>query len=276
MMYSPKTLGKRGSKLLLTLSSQNKDVFTLSDAQKVLKDLNPATLRKLLSRLVEKGWLKRLKGGKYLIVPLEAGPEGKWSEEAFVIVSYLTTSYAIAYWSALSYYGYTEQIARTIFVATPKRRPVSEIKVLGVPYKFITLKKHKFFGVDKVWVGGKEVNITDKEKTILDCLDHPEYCGGITEAAKGLSNAFEEGIDLERLTNYATRMENKTIFKRLGYLAEILDLPVPKNYLNEWKRNISKGYSLLDPSAGKRGKHNSNWNLTINVEEKELTSFKAY
>ncbi|MCI0877199.1 MAG: type IV toxin-antitoxin system AbiEi family antitoxin domain-containing protein, partial [Chloroflexi bacterium] len=44
-----------------------------------------ARARKALSRLESKGWLMRLERGLYLIVPLEAGPEGMWAENPLAI-----------------------------------------------------------------------------------------------------------------------------------------------------------------------------------------------
>jgi len=275
MTQNIKNLSKKEFQLLSFLSSKGKNIFTFKETVEFLKLKEPYS-RKFIHNLARKGWLKQIEKGKYLIVPLEAGLEGYWSEEAFIVASNLIYPYVISYWTALSYYGYTEQITRTIFVATTKRKFKSKIEIFGVPYKFITLKKHKFFGINKVWIGGKKVNITDREKTIIDCFDHPEYCGGIVEVAKGLSNAFEEGIDLEKITDYAMQMRNKTIFKRLGYLVEVLNLPVQEKYIDKWKKNVSKGYSLLFPAAGRKGKHNSKWNLKINIAENELTSFRRY
>ncbi len=42
-----------------------------------------------MARLVDKGWLERLAKGKYLIVPLEAGPDRTWTEDAHVIAGHL-------------------------------------------------------------------------------------------------------------------------------------------------------------------------------------------
>ncbi|GFP42055.1 hypothetical protein HKBW3C_01181, partial [Candidatus Hakubella thermalkaliphila] len=74
-----KALGRTSSKLLLALSANDKNIFTISDAQKVVKTSSAAT-RILLSDLVNKKWLIRLVPGKYLIVPLSAGEKAEYSE----------------------------------------------------------------------------------------------------------------------------------------------------------------------------------------------------
>jgi predicted transcriptional regulator of viral defense system len=99
---------------------QGKHVFRLEDAAPYWS--SPQMARKALSRLERRGWLKRLERGLYLVVPLDAGPIGHWSEDPLVIVAQLAPESAVAYWSALHYWGMTEQIPRTIFVQTLKRR----------------------------------------------------------------------------------------------------------------------------------------------------------
>lgn len=275
MAQAIKNLSQKETKLLATLSAEGKNIFLFENAFKLL-NLNRNHAWKFIHTLVDKGWLRQIEKGKYLIVPLEAFLEGRWSEEAFVIASNLVDPYALSYWSALNHYGYTEQIPRTIFVSTTKRKFKAETEVLGVPYKFITLKPHKFFGLTTIWFGSKKVVITDKEKTVTDCLDHPEYCGGIVEAAKGLVNGVENKINLEKLTDYAKKMKNKTILKRLGYLSEVLlELPL-QNYLPEWQKMISSGFSLLDPLSSNQGHYNSKWNLRINISKRNLTEWRTH
>lgn len=274
MTQNIKNLSKSETKLLATLSAQAKNLFTIRDAEKILSK-DRTRVKQALYELARKGWLRYLEKGKYLIVPLEAGLEGTWSEEAFVIASYLIYPYAISYWSALNYYGYTEQISRTVFVSTTKRKFKAETEALGIPYKFVTLKPHKFFGTTIIWFGTKKVTITDKEKTVVDCLDHPEYCGGIVEATKGLANALDDKVDLGKLTFYAEKMNNRAIFKRLGFLSEALELPVT-DYLQQWRKMITSGYVLLDPLSAKTGKYNSEWNLKINVSKANLSEWRTH
>jgi len=291
-MSENRTLGKSGSKLLSKLSVNNKSAFTVEDAQNALPEKSYDALRQLLSRLVRSGWLIRLKGGKYLIVPLEAESPDTWSEDSFVLASAsvsgtsavsarahvanpnLQMQYAISYWSALNYYGYTEQIPRTVFVSTPNRETSTSQAILDVPYRLVFLSPKKFFGLTTVWQDNKPVQITEKEKTIIDCLDRPRLCGGIVEAAKGLSEGFKDGIDFSKLSSYAQRIGNATVFKRLGFLVESLELPV-ETWLDDWQKSISKGYSLLDPTQPKRGQYNAKWHIIINVLEPSLINKKG-
>ena len=72
-----------------------------------------------------------------------------------------------------------------IFVSSTKRIPKQTLH--GTQFRFVLLKSKNFFGNTKHWATKQQsVEISDLERTILDGLRHPEYCGGITDVAKGL------------------------------------------------------------------------------------------
>lgn len=264
-----KGLSKKESYLLSSLSEKKKNLFEITDIINEL-DCTYNYAKVIASRLVKKKWILLLEKGKYLIVPLDAGTESIYTEHEFVIASSLVNPYYIAYWSALNYYGMTEQVPFTVFVASTKR--IKNKKIHDVNYEFITLSKKKFFGSITANISGKNIFISDREKTVADCLDHPEYCGNITEAAKALWNARKE-IDFKKLINYAIKMKNRAILKRLGYLIHKLEIIVPQDIDKEIKRNLSKGYSMLDTAKKANGKYNSEWNLMINISDKDLLEF---
>jgi len=213
-------------------------------------------LKVILSRMEEKGSIERIEKGKYLIIPLSS-EKGKYTLHEFVIASYLVEPYAISYWSALHHYGLTEQIPGTVFVQTPARKKKNLLEIFGVNYQIVRMKEDKFFGIRKEWIEEISVSITDKEKTIIDCLDKPHYAGGIIEAAKALKNS---SLDYEKLRTYAVRMDNFAVIRRLGYISERmgvpLDLPQPR----------SKSYLLLDPTMPAKGENDAKWRLKINAD----------
>ncbi|MFA4935958.1 MAG: hypothetical protein WC568_08995 [Candidatus Methanoperedens sp.] len=254
-----KSLSKTESYMLSRLSEEGTEIFTVKDVSNVL-DKSYSVSRKIISNLKAKKWIEKIEAGKYLILPLSAGVKPKYTEHEFVIGSKLVEPYYISYWSALNYHHMTEQIPFSVFIATTKRK--SNRKILDVNYIFVTLSKKKFFGYSSVNISGKNVFISDKEKTIADCLDHPEYCGDITEAAKALKS---KNIFFEKIADYAIKIGNATILKRLGYLSEVLKLNLGEGLKKRMLKNISKGYSVLDPSVKMRkGKYNEKWRLLIN------------
>ncbi|MBL7062637.1 MAG: hypothetical protein ISS49_00330 [Anaerolineae bacterium] len=211
-------------------------------------------------------------------LPLGGDVNVGYDVHSFRIVPHLARPYAVAYWTALHHYGYTEQIPDVIFIATTAARGSATLTIeeLGLTYRFVTLAPHKFFGHHRLWIEGQEIAITDRAKTVIGCLDHPEHCGGVVEAAKGLCESLsEEHVSPPLLTEYAGRMQNRAIFKRLGYLAELLGLPVGDE-IARWRAALSTEYSLLDPLAGDHGPYNSRWQLRLNRPPADLTDWLVH
>ena len=248
----------RGIDLLNSLAKKG-NTFTFNDALKV-SNLSTKSLQKVLYRLQQRGAIERIEKGKYLIIPLGA-EKGKYTLHEFVIGSLLVESYSIAYWSALNFYGLTEQIPATVFIQTNIRRFNYNPEVFGVQYKIVKIKKEKVFGIRKEWIEETQINITDKEKTIIDCLDKPQYCGGIIEVAKALKN---NKFDRKKLEDFAQRIGNSGVLRRLGYLCELLNVKIKLPKLN------TRNYLLLDPTMPEKDTKNARWRLIINLDEKVL------
>ena len=70
-----------------------------------------------------------------------------------------------------------------------------------------------------------------------------------------------EHKNLPLMIDYVARMKNDTIFKRLGFLMEML-APGEKALLEEIKSKISSGYSKFDPSV-ENSRILKRWNLKI-------------
>jgi predicted transcriptional regulator of viral defense system len=263
-------LTRNESLLLSSLSEKGKTIFKIEDISAELK-CSYKYAKVLANNLTKKKWIIVLKRGVYLIVPLSAGVRSHYTEHEFVIASYLVSPYYIAYWSALNFYGITEQTPFTVFVATTRRAKTRE--VLNSRYSFITLSKRKFFGFEPTAVSTYKINISDREKTLADALDHPEYSGGIPEVAKSLWNAKEK-VSIERIVSYAERMGNAAIVKRLGYLVESLNINVDSKILPRMKGMISPGMAALDPTRPRKGTYSTRWNLLLNISKETLEELR--
>ncbi len=251
--------------LVRSLSAAGKQVFTADDARKYLPE--DAALWLALTRLQKAGWIKRLKRGVYLIVPLEAGVERHWSEDAFVVACSLAQPAAVAYWSAMRHWNWTTQVPQTVFVQTTKRKSAYRRIVLGVTYRFIPVISKKFFGVRRERIGAKTFSVTDREKTLLDILDRPDLSGGMPEVLSALPTAITQ-VEWERLDAHLKKFPNRAALKRLGVLVEAMDLPIPDREvrLRRWRRMVSGGIALLDPGGRPTaGRVQTAWGVRVNI-----------
>ena len=168
--------------LLTTLAAKGKEIFTTQDAYDVSGEAR--STRETLERLVDKGWLERIEKGKYLIVPLRAGPDRIWTEDAFVLAGHLVSPSMVGYWSALNYWNLTEQVSRVTYVQTTARKENRAPNVLGIRFRIVRVKPRKFFGDHTHIAGESPVQVSDREKTIVDCLDRPDLSGGVAEVVE--------------------------------------------------------------------------------------------
>ncbi|MGB3863730.1 MAG: type IV toxin-antitoxin system AbiEi family antitoxin [Candidatus Aminicenantaceae bacterium] len=253
-------LSRKESLLLSELARENYAIFTVKQAKKILKE-EPYMI---LHSLSKKKWILALKGGLYAIVPLDIGIRGAedFIVHDFIIASHLTRPYYIAFWSALNYHGLSDQIPKSVFIATNKAKKA--LAILNTEFVFVQISKNKFTGIEKIDVESQRVNISNVNKTIADCLDHPEHSGGIEEVARAIYFNHEE-LNFKKIKDYALKMRNITILKRICYILEKTGLM--EEYEDVFKGlQLTKGYSKFDTLSRKKGKYNEKWKLIVNVD----------
>lgn len=228
-------LSKLESRAFDLLRENNMEVFTTSD----LSRLTGASAHNLTKALKSKGAIGSVKRGLFYI---------KGASEFMIGASINWPSY-LSFRSALSHYGFTDQMPRTIYFASTKyHKPVAG-------FKFVTLSVKRFFGYEES--GG--FAIADKEKAIIDSLLLPRHSGGMKQVALAFTEAL--GIlDKKRLAEYALRMESKAVARRLGFLFGENGARAPRIL----KDSIGSGFELLDPSKGRKNNFNKTWLLDVN------------
>lgn len=255
---------------LTTLAASGKQIFVTEDGYDLLG--RGRSTADTLARLIAKGWLDRIEKGKYLIVPLEAGPGRTWTEDALVIAGHLVCPGMVSYWSALNYWNLTEQVPRVTCVQTTARKENRRPRVHGMRFRIVRVKPRKFFGSHRYRAGESQVEVTDREKTIVDCLDRPDLSGGLNQVAKALVSG-DGDFDWDRTTMYLRRFGSGAVVKRLGFLVETLGLTQPPEpgVLDEWLDLRTAGISKLDPSTP-REPHRiaTRWRIEVNLPEKGL------
>jgi len=255
-----KSLSTRESRALSRLASENRQVITICDIADVL-DIPRKSAKDMAYTLKEKGWLDRVAHGKYLILPLAAGENAVYTAHEFVIASALVEPMYVGYWSALNHHGLTEQVPRTVYIVTTARAQEHEIH--GVTYRPVTVTEPRFFGYQPTAVGSNQVSISSIEKTLVDCADHPEFCGGISELAKAMQNAVDTQCSWDQVVECLRRVGNGAATKRIVYLADQLDISLPE--YEDLVENFTTGYPLLDPTREAKGTRDSTYQLRLNA-----------
>ncbi len=261
--YQLKTLGPLSTKFVSNLKERGQSIFTLKEAQDLLRKNSRATTQ-FIADLVKRQIIYRLNKGTYLL--LETMQESTQLSNWPLIAQALVTNdeYYISHYAAMRLHGMTTHALTEIQITLPKRSRDKEI--YHIKYHFIYAKPVHFWGIEQKWVSKQEkVNVSDLERTILDCLSRTEYCGGLIELVKGFW-IIHTKINWEKLIEYSCRYANKAAVKRLGYIAESLD--IDSVYLQKLHDVIDNNhdYILLDYTGDKIGRFYKYWYIRVNIE----------
>jgi len=167
----------------------------------------------------------------------------------------------------MDFWGMLTQPLLTTFVVTPGRQHPP--KWLAGQYRFIYVKMENIWGINEEIVTTRDsVRVSDRERPIIDALAHPEYCGGITEIAKGMW-IVREKLDLKKLMGYVAKYKNNVVVKRLEYLLEILKMGGEEISLI-LKKYIHDRYDIFDPMLRYENLARNEWHLIDNVHPEHI------
>ena len=238
-------LSSERRKHLARILAIGKGAITINDAAKTLNwDREKARL--FLSSLNRSGWLKLIKYGVYVPVPLEADEPGLTSENELVLSNYLFGKCYIGGWSAASFWGLTDQLFRKVWVLTTNFvRKKEEIKS-GHTYLLQHISNDYFFGLHTEWIGQDKVHLSDPHKTVIDFANFIDAYGLQSLIDVLTSYLHSEHKNLNVLLDYAHKANNRTLFKRIVFMLEKL-APDEEMAIYHCLENISKGPSKLSP-----------------------------
>jgi len=204
---------------------------------------------KLLARWAEQGWLRRVRRGIYVPVPLESERADSSPEDAWIIAEAAFAPCFISGWSAAEHWGLTEQVFRTVLVSTARRFRDREPRMAGIDFRLRTVSEKEFFGLKTVWRGRTRVKVSDPSRTIVDLLSDPSLGGGLRSSADMLQNylASKEHRNVGQLVSYAETLGVGAVFKRLGYLL-LRFAPEEREAIARCARSLTKGNAKLDPA----------------------------
>jgi predicted transcriptional regulator of viral defense system len=264
-----------GIELVRRIAAEGDRIFSAERARQLAPEvgLKDSYLWEALYHLRRNGWIVSLRRGLYA---LSSSVPGVIPAHEFEVAMALVSPAAISHWSALHHHGLTEQAPRKVFVLTNTDATIPRMRSTkarqtgdGYPagdtlYKFVQVKPDRYFGTERVWINEARVTITDPERTLLDGLCMPQYCGDFAEVI----HAFEargNDLNLERIIEYARKLDTATA-KRLGWVLELLG--VDPGSLEPLSEIPIKGYRKLDPTGPRKGPCNRRWMVQENLHGK--------
>jgi predicted transcriptional regulator of viral defense system len=273
-----KTLGPLAARLVTTLYSRNRQIFHFQEAEEILGGRAPAS--KVLSQLINNGIATRLKSGTFRLVPFELGFEREYLGNPYIVGRELILSghkgikeqYYLSYSAAFDLHQMVTQPQLIVYVSSPRMMRSQTIQ--GTEFRFVRCKKDDLFGITEIWIDKNEkVFVSDLERTLLDGLRHPAYCGGFSEVAKAFS-IKHQAIDPQKLIDYAVKLDVGAVIRRLGFIMKLYQIGT-RIHWEFLQTKLTSTYQLLDPELPAEGPHIAMWRLRLNIPQEELLAIRG-
>lgn len=266
-----RTLSKNEAKVVLDLEWRGQATVTLGELRQAL-GASESYARFFAHKLVQKGWLERLRPGLFRLVPAARGREGIADANPLAAGAVLTAPYFFSFGTACTFHGLTEQVFAEVYVACQERR--RPVVVRGKRYVFVEVPEKRFYAFTEQTVLGELVQMATLERALFDALDRPQHAGGLGEVSRIVSRAAVR-ISWPALLELAHRWQAAAVIQRLGCLLDLHRAEVPADARSELIAR-TKGASKiqLGPRAkwGHAGRLAHPWNVVENVPRDVLVS----
>jgi predicted transcriptional regulator of viral defense system len=265
-MAVPSTTGGltgSGRRELASLLPFGARTVTVDEAAAALNTSRQQAARRLAG-WASRGWLRRVKRGLYLSVPMDAPDPFTWSEDPWYLADLAWNPCYMTGWTAANHWSLTDQVFRASVVATTQRVRQVEQELAGNAYLLHHVDAERLtWGLRTEWRHERRVSVTDPARTVAELLDSPALGGGIRHIAEILDSYLADG-DASVLIDSLDRLGNGAAFKRLGYLAEQLELN-DEHLIEQCQERVTSGVVRLEPALPVSGHRSSRWGLWVNV-----------
>ncbi len=234
-------------------------VVTTEDVRKTLEKDKMAPEH--ITNLRKKGFFKRIRKGLYAIAPPDMVNQDDIKPDKFLLASKIKEEYYISHHSALELHGLAQTIHNRVYITS--KTTGRSFTYSGIDYKIITSKY--FFGFERSNHLNSTVRVSDKEKTILDCIRTPKYAGGWEELMKSLERI--PSIDKETLLKYLQKIDEKSLYQKGGFILENIGLKSFEDISDELLSKVGQRTYYIDKD--KDSYYVKRWNLMVPKRFKE-------
>ena len=174
--------------------------------------------KNLITKLVQNGWLMRIKRGLYAISDLST--RGFLTLSPYVVANLLVPDSYVSFESALQQYGMFDQLTdKTISVSLKMYKAV---KLNSTEYSFVKTKPEYFFGWQEVNVDNKSVRVATPEKALIDLVNFHKSQYAIDLVIEKLQE-HRNDLDIDQLNNYLSRFSLTTV-KIFGLIFDLIGI----------------------------------------------------
>ena len=174
--------------------------------------------KKVIAKLVNHGWLMRIRRGLYAIS--DFSNRGFLSLSPYLVANLLVPESYVSFESALAYHGMFDQLTSTVISISKKQ--YKTVQLNATEYTFVHAKDRFFFGWQEVTIDGKMARIATAEKALIDIIHFHKSKYSIDVVIEKLQE-YRDSLDIETLCECVSRMSTTTI-KIFGFILDLLHI----------------------------------------------------
>ncbi|MBI5158505.1 hypothetical protein HY992_00105 [Candidatus Micrarchaeota archaeon] len=265
-----KHMNKNEQEIYFRLEKEGLKIFNVEDL--INLDFRKRVVHDALTSLVKKQIISRVRRNVYVRASPSLLYDALQQVESPLLIAAKAAGrqYYLGYASAMQAYGVSEQIPFTVYVASKQQKRNFDYGRYRV--RFAQLSEKKFFGARKALVAGQQIWVSNEEKTVVDCVDRAEYCGGASHAFLLIKElARQKKLDWKKLLNCALKMGGQALLHRLGFVLEKVNSSskkelIPKKLIAALAKKVKPSVYYLE--KGVKGKFDKKWQLIAGEVEK--------
>jgi len=226
------------------------------------------SLKRELSRLVDKKEIINLRKEFYLIIPPRYSKQGQIPIQLYIekLFKTLDRNYYLGFYSAAKFHGASHLQAQQeyVMIENPK---LGDIKKIETHLRFFTSARWPANNIIKKKSDAGIFKISSPALTAVDLIRHQNKLGGLNRMLAILEELFEE-ITTADLSELLSWYSHKSTMQRFGFLLE--ELTAEKDLIRLLSNHLSttKYYPvLLTPkSKQKAGSVHNDWKVDVNIK----------
>jgi len=236
----------------------------------LLKNCNKTetSLKRELSRLVEKKEIVNLRKEFYLIIPPRYSKQGQLPIQLYIdkLFKNLGREYYLGFYSAAKFHGASHQQVQQdyIMMSAPA---FSNIKKNAIGIRFLATSKWPKKNILKKKSDAGIFKLSSPALTSVDLIHHQTKLGGLNRMLAILEELFEE-ISQNDIAELLVWYPHKSTLQRFGFLLE--ELQADKNLTKQIVSHLQKSKFfpvLLSPqSKQKPGAIDNSWKVDVNIK----------
>lgn len=210
-------------------------IFRLKDVETLVGNLNSA--KDLLQNYKKQRLICQVRRNLYVVTDLASKVS---LANKFEIAGKISPTSYLSYQSALEFHGLAHQVFYDLWVSSSKRFNSFEFE--GIRFQYCESKS--LSGVMNA-NSSPFIRVTNLERTVIDCIDKIERCGGLEELIQSIS--LISYLDQELLLNYLQEFNKQFLYQKVGFILEYFkqEMKLSDNFFSICKHKSGKSTRYL-------------------------------